>query len=380
MPKPKTTNAARLRNFVKEFPDFKTDGNVLFCTICNKSILADKTFLVKQHIEGAKHLELKERRLHKESSQAFLSECTQPNKESQFHEKLCEAFVSADIPLYKIRNVKIKNLFENFTDYRVPSETILRSKYVKNLYVNCIQNIRKCVQNKYLWISIDETTDVAGRNVANVVIGVLDTDEDLAKQKFLLNTAVLEKTNHSTIARLFDDSIKRLDSDFNKDLILLFVTDAAPYMVKAAKAIEVFYPKITHVTCIVHGLNRICETIRDKYENVNKVIANVKKVFLKAPSRVDIFKECHPELPLPPEPVITRWGTWLDAVIYYANNYEKVLEVLDALNNEDAQSIKIAQEVLRNPKTKSDLIFIASNYGFIVKLIKKITNKWPYIA
>ncbi|KRX29906.1 hypothetical protein T06_13412 [Trichinella sp. T6] len=32
----------------------------------------------------------------------------------------------------------------------------------------------------------------------------------------------------------------------------------------------------------------------------------MKKVFLKAPSRVQLFKEMAPEIPLPPQPVLTR--------------------------------------------------------------------------
>jgi len=53
------------------------------------------------------------------------------------------------------------------------------------------------------------------------------------------------------------------------------------------------------------------------------MIASIKKVFLKAPSRIQIFRETEPNLPLPPQPIITRWGTWLEAVKYYATNFEK---------------------------------------------------------
>lgn len=237
-----------------------------------------------------------------------------------------------------------------------------------------MNNIRKFIQNQYIWISIDETTDSTGKNITNVILGVLSSDEETSKKKkrFLIHTAELNKTNHMTIARLFDDAIKILDPNFNKNLILLFVTDAAPYMVKAGKSIVVFYPKMLHVTCIAHGLRRLCERIRDSYENVNKVISNVKKVFLKAPNRVDIFKEMYPDLSLPPEPIITRWGTWHSAVNYYTNNYEQILNVLNVLNSEESQSINISKEILKNPKTKTDFIFIASNFCFIEYFIKKL--------
>lgn len=72
--------------------------------------------------------------------------------------------------------------------------------------------------------------------------------------------------------------------------VLLYLSDAAPYMVKSGNAIKNFYPKVIHVTCIVHGLHRIAEKIRGYYSKVDKVISNVKKISLKEPSRVIIFK------------------------------------------------------------------------------------------
>jgi len=41
-----------------------------------------------------------------------------------------------------------------------------------------------------------------------------------------------------------------------------------------------------HVTCAAHGLHRIAEKVRDHFSTVEKVIANCKKVFKKAPTRV----------------------------------------------------------------------------------------------
>lgn len=373
MPKAKTAKAAKLKALAEEFPGLRAEEGFLYCKICSKVISADRRFQVKQHLESGKHIQLNQKSENKRTQQLFLPECSgRFSKEHDFHEKLCRAFVSADIPLYKMRNQHIRKLFEEYTDYQVPSETVLRSKHLKNVYNDCMDNIRAKLKNQFIWVSVDETIDATGRNVANVIVGALSSDKEIGSEKFLLHTAALEKTNYSIIDRLFDDAIKNLDVNFNKNYVLLFVTDAAPYMVKAAKAIAAFYPKVTHVTCIAHGLHRLCECIRNLYENVNKAIAHVKKVFLKAPCRVELFKQMFPDLALPPEPITTRWGTWLEAVNYYANNYENVLKVLSALNDEEAQSIKTAKDVLTDPKTKTDLICIACNYGFITKHIKKL--------
>lgn len=64
-------------------------------------------------------------------------------------------------------------------------------------------------------------------------------------------------------------------------------------------------------------MHRICEVIRKNFPKIDSLISNGKKIFLKAPSRVLIFKNNAPGIPLPPQPTITRWGTWLEAAIYY---------------------------------------------------------------
>jgi len=50
-------------------------------------------------------------------------------------------------------------------------------------------------------------------------------------------------------------------------------------MVKAGKALNIFYPKLIHLTCLAHGFHRVAETVRAEYPIVDSLIANVKKFF-----------------------------------------------------------------------------------------------------
>jgi len=62
--------------------------------------------------------------------------------------------------------------------------------------------------------------------------------------------------------------------------VLLFVTDAASYnMVKAADSLIVLFPYLIHLTCLAHGIHRLCETIRAEYTTVDKMIAHAKKKY-----------------------------------------------------------------------------------------------------
>ncbi|CAB0040086.1 unnamed protein product [Trichogramma brassicae] len=52
--------------------------------------------------------------------------------------------------------------------------------------------------------------------------------------------------------------------------------DAAPYMLKAGRSLQPFYPNMIHVTCFAHALHRLAEKIRATFNNVNELIAQPK--------------------------------------------------------------------------------------------------------
>lgn len=56
------------------------------------------------------------------------------SKDTQFAEDLCSGLISADIPLYKMRNKNFVSFLETYREYKVPSETTPRNNYVKDLY------------------------------------------------------------------------------------------------------------------------------------------------------------------------------------------------------------------------------------------------------
>ena len=86
--------------------------------------------------------------------------------------------------------------------------------------------------------------------------------------------------------------------------VLLLVNDAAPCMIKAGKALYMFYPGMIHFTCLAHGLHYVAEAIRDSCVLTNTVVSSVTKVFLRAPLRVEKYKEVNKKLSLPPQTVL----------------------------------------------------------------------------
>lgn len=128
------------------------------------------------------------------------------------------------------------------------------------------------------------------------MIGILSDIIELSKEKYLLNSTVLDRTINETITKFVDESLSLLGNYFKKDNLLLLVTDAATYMVKADGLSRTFYVNMIHLTCLAHGIHRVCEFIHSAFESVDKLIANCKKFFLKLPSRINIFDEKLPNI------------------------------------------------------------------------------------
>jgi len=46
--------------------------------------------------------------------------------------------------------------------------------------------------------------------------------------------------------------------------------DAGTSMVKAAKTLKTFYPKLFHITFLAHEVNKLLDKIRELYSDINK--------------------------------------------------------------------------------------------------------------
>ena len=234
-----------------------------------------------------------------------------------------------------------------------------------------MSEIRTAFQDNYVWVSIDETTDAYGRYmyVVNVVAGPLDGSSSL----YLIDVQYVKASNHSTIAHVLIDALNNiLGSEKAMVKVLNLLTDAASYMLKMAKGVAALLPNCLHFTCLTHGIHRLAESLRSLHPSVDKLVSNVKKVFVKSPSRRSSFKKVNPGVPLPPEPVTTRWGTWISAVLYYAEHFEAVKKALYEIDSTDAAAISTAQELMESQKVREELAYITANFANVPKIIQEL--------
>ena len=141
-------------------------------------------------------------------------------------------------------------------------------------------------------------------------------------------------------------------------------------MVKASDILKSLYTKMIHITCVVHGLHRDAEEVRAQFDTVDKIILSVKKIFRKAPSRL-LFKTESPNMRLPPEPILTHWESWINAAVYYYENFRIIQHIISMSDKNKAISIRDAQHYIVKPGLENSLTYIKSNF---VKLTIAIDN------
>ena len=126
--------------------------------------------------------------------------------------------------------------------------------------------------------------------------------------------------NSSIILHTVDDILQQLE--IKRENLSLFLTDAARYMSLAGKTLKEFYPSLMHVTCVAHLLHNRAMRVRAYFKNIDEIIATIKNK--------DRKKDFHDAgLPSPPDPVITRWATWLRAALYYSENLPAVCTIVN---------------------------------------------------
>jgi len=130
-----------------------------------------------------------------------------------------------------------------------------------------------------------------------------------------------------------------------------------------------------HLTCLAHGLHRIAEEIRKHFPKVDNLIANGKNVFLKTSSRVLFFKTELPDIPLPPQPIITLWNSWFEATIYYFDHFQDFSRVVNMFDKNEAVSIQITQNLIQDPNLASNLAYIKSHFNFLSRSITLLEQK-----
>lgn len=378
MPRPARTVAQRwadIRN-VLMIPEgiYNLVNDHVFCTYCTVTLNHITESNIRRHQNSSLHQDNAVlQAVVSEPSEDAQAECT--SRTHAFYYDLAEAFMAADIPFVKLNNSKFVEFMESNMKRKIPDPSTLRKTYTNLIHNKKLQEVRDEVGEHPINLSVDETTDPLGRLITHAIVAPLIENSPGIPR--MINCSAILAANAQTIAEFVEQSLAILwPGGIRRIKLLLFVSDAAPYMMAAGRLLKNNhgYAKLVHVSCLSHRLHRVAEEIRGTYDLANDVIPETKSLFLKSPRRKRMFCELAPRVPLPPQPIVTRWGEWLKAASYYSNHFVQVQAVIKQLEA-DAAVVDRAQELWRDPNLQGEFNFIHAHYSPIVEATKQLERR-----
>lgn len=346
MPKSKPSVEQKANIFVGKFPNefILNSSKELFCKFCITAVKCDKEQNVEQHRKSKKHSSF----LECSPKQPKLA-AENESGEMLFSERVTNAFLAADIPLKKLQNPNLRQLFQSM-NHPLPSESTCRNN-VEKIHNKIINQVKNIIKNKKIFIIFDETT-IGKNSYSHTLIGTVNN----ASQTYLVECEPLHQSlNAAKVCQMIDSTIKFFE--IKRENFCLLLSDAARYMVSAGESLKIFYPDLFHVTCIAHLFHNCCLKIRSNFSNVDKIIATVKSATVRNRERRNLFKN----IGYPPEPVLTRWGSWLKAAFYYAKNINEIEEIFKSIES-NGKLIRNVKEALNDSNLRKDLKNIFSCY------------------
>lgn len=379
MPNKAKPYLVKLKTFVNDFGDvfsIKTDAyskkEYLFCNACQTRVECDQRSQVRQHIKTQSHIKCLKGY---DKNQLTVTELFEKSK-STFNQDLCRFLIKMNIPFHRVSDDEFKRFINKYTQYSSPApNTLWNDNNLKYMYDNCIAEIRGQLKDEFIWIAIDETPDIFHRKVLNVIVGALNIDINKCSNNFVLNLEFINDTKSSTIVQSVMNAMTILwPNGIKYDKVLLLLTDRASYMKSAGNTLCNIFPKLIHLTCMAHAIHNLCEYIAKLYPNVNDLISNGKKIIVKSNERRNSFKQMFPQLTLPPEPVRTRWGQWINSIEWYTKHFVNFCEFVSELESKESVAIENAKTLISTKKSSlvCDMTYLNANFSSLPQLIKKL--------
>ena len=231
----------------------------------------------------------------------------------------------------------LRILLEHFAQCSLYKITRLR-ELVDDISYEVICNIRKIIGSNDIFVMTD-STPVKGYNIENVIIGVLTTS---SIRPMLIQCNF---TNESMTGEHISDIIKNtLDDFFNHDCsyhqkIKFFISDQAKNMIKCGKILKNKYESMMHFSCIVHCLHNICVTIINNTMHVKSFIQMMTAILPNNIKHFSYFKQYFKKNA--PTPVITRFGSFLNASFFYYENFHCIVKFLEKVLENKASGSKV---------------------------------------
>ena len=129
------------------------------------------------------------------------------------------------------------------------------------------------------------------------------------------------------------------------------------------------YSNLLRATCLAHLMHNCALKLKSFCKEVDDLIAAVKASVVRNKSRAvdfDVYGR-------PPQPVVTCWGSSLDAANYYAEKLPQVQEIFNLWNGEGVIVPKV-KNIVNEQKLTRQLAEISQCHNGLRNLIFKMEN------
>lgn len=283
--------------------------------------------------------------------------------------------LSANIPLEKSDDPKIKEFLVKHVRNggSIAGSGALRLR-VPTIYEKHQQDLRAKFSGKEVFVVVDEMTDSRAKMVLNIMFALPVKSSDEKIRPYLVDMIRLERTNAASVGGAILRTLTLMDINFEQMLGL--ISDGAAYMKKCWR--EVLKPvcvNSVHVVCMAHSLNLVGETVRTNAPDVDRFVANMKTAFRLSAAKKEMYvqhlKGAGVESPsTPPAPVITRWYSWLEAVIQHSEYFVHYPEMMTAVQEQcgDTAGVDHLVEILSDDSQRDAL-------GMMLRCIARFGRK-----
>lgn len=171
-------------------------------------------------------------------------------------------------------------------------------------------------------------------------------------------------------------------TEFNiaHDNVVALVSDSAAYMNLCARLLrELGLTNMIHIQCWAHKLDKIAKVFSDKLSRLNECVANTKKLFKNTRKRkykyLEYLKDTYSfskakEPKLFPLPVMTRWISWKNSVVYLHDYVEDVVAYAKIiLESESVKAVDYFKKL-----SKEDIAIIKAEATFVVEYCTPVTD------
>ena len=357
MAKNPTSSRAKAEKASKLHPkEFKTMENSLWCNLCKVFVSCEKKFNYESHRKSEKHTKALQN-LTPPPGQQLIANYSSDNEES-WHYKVTKAFMASNIPLSKMTKEPLNKLFKDI-GHPLPSESKCR-KTVETISTNLLDEIRQKFVDQKVFLVTDES-DIRGQKYVNTLIGLV---KDPTKTYLVECKPIQPSPTAQTMVTIIDDVLKSFSIE--RKNFLMLISDAAAYMVKAGQILKMLYEDCFHITCFAHLLHNCALRVKSFYSDVDNLIAAVKSLTVKNKTRKELFSD----IGYPPVPIVTRWGSWLEAACFYAKNLPEVRNIVEAIPD-DGIIVAKAKEALKCTTIGQSLMAIVRCYSELGNLVTK---------